>query len=92
LYNLLDNVPSMTGDIIFYRHSEKETFTVREAGRLGGLTLLLKHGKSHFAEIGRKGQRTTRIKYPDMASVWGKLGGRPRKPSLNTDMGEPGEK
>jgi hypothetical protein len=82
----------MTEDISFNRHSEKETLTVREAGRLGGLTLLLKHGKSHFTKIGQKGQRVTRAKYPDMASAWGKLGGRPRKPNLNTGMGEPGEK
>jgi general stress protein YciG len=82
----------MTGDISFYRHSEKENLTVREAGKLGGLTLLLKHGKSHFTEIGRKGQMATRAKYPEMASAWGKLGGRPRKLNLNTNMGEPGEK
>jgi hypothetical protein len=61
--------------------------TVRQAGRRGGLALLQKKGRPFFAQIGRKGQLELRQKYPGMASVWGKLGGRPKKPSL-TSMGE----
>jgi len=61
--------------------SEKP-ITVAEAGRKGGLTLLAKRGKKYFAEIGRKGQKTTKKRYPRMASVWGKKGGRPRKNNI----------
>jgi hypothetical protein len=69
---------------LFY--GRKMPITVYEAGRLGGLTVLHKHGRVFFVEIGRKGQRVTRQKYPGMASTWGKLGGRPRKLHLK-DMG-----
>jgi hypothetical protein len=55
---------------------------VQEAGRLGGLAVLRKRGRAFFAEIGKSGQKAMRRKYPNMASVWGKLGGRPRKSSL----------
>lgn len=61
--------------------------SVRQAGRRGGLALLQRRGRSFFAQIGRKGQLELRQKHPGMASVWGKLGGRPRKPSL-TSTGE----
>jgi hypothetical protein len=80
----------MTEDISFYKPSEKGTLTVGEAGRLGGLSVLLKHGKSHFVEIGQKGQKAMRAKYPGKASVWGKQGGRPRKYNLDSNMGEQG--
>jgi general stress protein YciG len=80
----------MSEGISFCRQLKKEDLTVREAGRLGGLAVLLKHGKCHLAEIGRKGQEATRTKYPGMASVWGKMGGRPKKFNLNLDMGERG--
>jgi len=39
--------------------------------------------------IGRKGQEATRQKYPDMATEWSKLGGQPKKPTLQEIMGEP---
>jgi len=61
--------------------------TVRQAGRRGGLAVLRKHGREFYVWIGKKGQRTTRAKYPDMAHEWGKLGGRPRKPTID-EMGE----
>lgn len=79
-------------DIFIYKPSGKEFLTVQEAGRLGGLAVLLKHGKCHFAEIGQKGQKAMRFKYPGMASVWGKLGGRPKKSTLNVNMWEQGKK
>lgn len=57
--------------------------TVAEAGRKGGLALAAKRGRFWFAQIGAKGQRALRTKYPDMAQKWGKKGGRPRKPNLS---------
>ena len=56
--------------------------TVNEAGRKGGLTILAKRGNKHFAEIGKKGQEEMKKRYPNMASEWGKKGGRPRKNNL----------
>jgi general stress protein YciG len=64
-----------------------EVISVNEAGRRGGLAVLRARGRGHFIELGRKGQRATRLRYPKMAAEWGKLGGRPRKPKLE-DMGE----
>jgi len=57
--------------------------TVVEVGRKGGLALVAKRGRFWFAQIGAKGQRALRAKYPDMAQKWGKRGGRPRKPMLS---------
>ena len=57
--------------------------TVDEAGRKGGLTVLANRGRQFYAQIGRKGQKAMRAKYPKMASEWGRRGGRPKKPSLN---------
>jgi hypothetical protein len=78
----------MAEDISFCERPEKGTMTVREAGKLGGLSLLHKRGKTYFSEIGKKGQAATRSKYPGMASVWGKLGGRPKKEVLFQCMEE----
>lgn len=61
---------------------------MQEAGRLGGLRLLQNRGKAYFAEIGRRGQRAMRRRYPGMAAEWGKKGGRPRKPNLGEIEGE----
>ena len=55
---------------------------VREAGRLGGLTVFRTRGKAFFAEIGKLGQAAMRQKHPNMAREWGKRGGRPKKHSL----------
>ncbi len=61
--------------------------SVNEAGRKGGLTVLGKYGKDFYAQIGKNGQAAMRQKYPDNASDWGKLGGRPKKLPLSS-MGE----
>jgi hypothetical protein len=61
--------------------------SVTEAGRKGDLTILNKRGRSFYSEIGKKGQVNMRRKYPDMAHEWGRLGGRPRKLSLNQIVG-----
>ena len=37
--------------------------TKSQAGRLGGLTTLARHGKTHFKNIGRLGGLATRRKY-----------------------------
>ncbi len=63
------------------------SITVAEAGRRGGLSVLRKRGREFYAQIGRKGQKTMRGKYPNMASIWGRQGGRPKKNSLD-DLGE----
>jgi len=60
----------------------EKTVTVKEAGRRGGLALLSKRGKKHFAEIGKKGQEIMNKRYPGVASTWGKKGGRPRKNNI----------
>jgi len=62
------------------------SITVAEAGKRGGLSVLRKHGREFYAQIGRKGQKSMRRRYPNMAREWGKLGGRPKKQSLD-DMG-----
>ena len=56
--------------------------TIKDAGRKGGLALLHKRGKKHFAEIGKKGQEMMKKRYPGMASTWGKKGGRPRRNNI----------
>jgi len=64
------------------------SLTVAEAGKLGGLKSLETRGRNHFVVIGRKGQEAMRQKYPDMASEWGKKGGRPKKLTLGEIVGE----
>lgn len=77
----------------FYFHwSFDMVVTVVEAGRLGGLAVLRKRGREFYSFIGRQGQAAMRKKYPRMARVWGKMGGRPRKPSLSLIMGDKGQK
>ena len=70
---------------LFYQFVGDEVMaetTVNEAGRKGGLALLSKRGRKHFAEIGKKGQEVLIKRYPGMASKWGKKGGRPKKNNL----------
>jgi general stress protein YciG len=60
------------------------SISVIEAGKRGGLAVLKNRGREFYAEIGRKGQKAMRAKYPDSASEWGRKGGRPRKLDLNS--------
>jgi hypothetical protein len=62
------------------------SISVSEAGQRGGLTVLRNRGKEFYVQIGIKGQQKMRARYPNMASKWGKLGGRPRKLPLS-DVG-----
>lgn len=68
------------------------SLTVAQAGKRGGLRLLRTRGRDYFVVIGRKGQAAMRRKYPDMATQWGKLGGRPRKLTLRRIVGEKSNK
>lgn len=67
--------------------SGSTVMTVREAGRRGGLSCLRNQGRAFFIEIGKKGQLEMRRKHPNMGAKWGKMGGRPRKPTLHQIMG-----
>jgi len=64
------------------------SLSVEEAGRLGGLALLEKRGREYFVELGKKGQQSMRSRYPDMASNWGRKGGRPRKTTMSKRVGD----
>jgi general stress protein YciG len=75
------------GNVLQIKKILETNVTVAEAGRKGGLSTLQRRGRNHFISIGREGQRAMRRKYPNAASEWGKLGGRPKKLSLS-DMGE----
>ena len=77
----------MIGYLFVYSLELEMGITVNEAGKKGGLRTLIKLGREFYAGIGQKGQRSMRRKYPNMAREWGKLGGRPKKNSLD-DMGE----
>ena len=67
------------------------TLTVVQAGRKGGRSTLRKKGRDFYVHIGKMGQLAMRKKYPNMARNWGKLGGRPKKPTLAEIMGETGQ-
>lgn len=64
------------------------SISVSEAGRRGGLTVLRNRGREFYAQIGTIGQQAMRARHPNMASRWGKLGGRPKKLSLSQLLGE----
>lgn len=70
------------------REVQKETITVCEAGRLGGLETLRRYGRCHFVTAGRLGQRSMAgLHTADDRRRWGAMGGRPKKPRL-TEAGE----
>ncbi len=65
--------------------------TVIEAGRKGGFAVFERRGRQFLVEIGKRGQKAMREKYPSMASEWGKRGGRPKKLPLSQIVGEKGK-
>jgi general stress protein YciG len=77
----------MIGYLFVYGLEIEMGTTVNEAGKKGGRRTLTKFGREFYVSIGRKGQKSLRCKYPNMAREWGRLGGRPRKNSLD-DMGK----
>lgn len=66
------------------------SISVKEAGRKGGLMILITRGRQFYSQIGKKGQAVMRARFPGKASTWGKLGGRPRKRNLFSNTGEQG--
>jgi hypothetical protein len=73
--------------------TERQTgeLTVREAGRIGGLSPLARHGLAHYREAGRKGQaELAKWCGPAQRRRWGTMGGRPKRVKL-PDTGEKGK-
>jgi hypothetical protein len=73
--------------------TERQTgeLTVREAGRIGGLSTLARHGLAHYREAGRKGQaELAKWCGPAQRRRWGTMGGRPKRVKL-PDTGEKGK-
>lgn len=65
------------------REALKGCITVSEAGRLGGLETLRRHGHHHFVRAGRLGQQViARLYATEDRHRWGGMGGRPRKRRL----------
>ncbi len=62
--------------------------TVKEAGAKGGRATLERHGRSHYAVIGKMGGQRTRELYGKLLKEVSKRGGRPRRPALHNNMGE----
>ena len=62
--------------------ANNEPITVAEAGRRGGNATLKNQGPDFFKSIGRRGGKQTAKLYGHLFSEYGKLGGRPRRPSL----------
>ena len=56
-----------------------EEFDPVKTGRLGGMATNRRHGIQHYRDIGRLGGLRTRELHGAMYSVWGKLGGRPKR-------------
>jgi hypothetical protein len=78
-YGNTDNVVPKAG---------KKSITVSEAGHLGGLETLLRHGRQHFVTAGRRGQEAITQYYTTKdRRRWGAMGGRPRRTKF-TSMGE----
>ncbi len=59
--------------------NDSTDYSFTEAGRLGGLKTLVRYGRSHFQDIGRKGGTHTRNLHGHRYSEFGKLGGRPKR-------------
>lgn len=69
--------------------NQARELTVREIGRLGGLTTLSRHGIDHYRKAGRKGQAKLAVRFGKaQRSRWGAMGGRPKKLRLSGAGGE----
>ena len=68
--------------------TEKSHISVSEAGRRGGYATLENLGLDHFQKIGRRGGKRTAHLYREMLSEFGKMGGRPKRPSLKESIKE----
>ena len=73
------------------RKQQYPELTVSEAGRLGGLSTLARHGIAHYQKAGRKGQAKLANKCTSaQRRYWGALGGRPKRVRF-TNLGENGQ-
>lgn len=62
--------------------------SVREAGARGGHATLESQGVDFFKRIGRRGGQRTAELYAELLKDFGKCGGRPRRPTLDENLGE----
>ena len=70
------------------KEEDPDNISVRMAGHIGGAKTVALHGRDHFVNAGKRGQRVFRQRYTrEDRSRWGKLGGRPKK-SARTFPGE----
>lgn len=58
--------------------------SVREAGARGGRATLENRGTDFFKRIGARGGRQTARLYHDLLKEFGKRGGRPKRPPLES--------
>lgn len=66
-----------------------DQITCREAGRRGGTATRDRFaGTDFYQRIGAKGGKRQKELYSDLLAEYGRLGGRPRRPSLNEHVGE----
>jgi len=64
---------------------DKDQLTVAQAGRRGGsMTRDRYAGTDFYRRIGAKGGQRTKELYADLLSQFGKKGGRPRRPNLDS--------
>jgi general stress protein YciG len=58
--------------------------TVKQAGRRGGNITRDRYGRDFYQKIGAEGGRRTAELYADLLKEFGKRGGRPRRPTLDS--------
>ena len=68
---------------------DKAQLTVAQAGKRGGLATSARfRGTGFYQRIGAKGGETTKTRWGHLFRQFGKLGGRPRRPTLDESKGE----
>lgn len=68
-----------------------DQITVREAGRRGGHATSARYrGTGFYQKIGARGGKTTKRRWGHLFSEFGKRGGRPKRPNLES-VGERGQ-
>ena len=69
-----------------------EGISVKETGRRGGSMTRDRHGVEFLREIAKRGGETTKKRYGHLFSEFGRRGGRPRRPNLDSAGEESPEK
>lgn len=64
--------------------------SVREAGARGGRSTLERHGVEFLRKIAKRGGEVTKRRYSHLFSEYGRRGGRPKRPNLES-VGERGQ-